>query len=94
MCVRFVEQIVCIKNLGALSMSLNYVTMPETLTESASSLFSDSKINEYIKAISKIKSLTIEQEQELAKKAKRSILTKETSDSELEKCVSLFSSFV
>ena len=31
---------------------------------------------------------------ELAKKAKRSILTKETSDSELEKCVSLFSSFV
>lgn len=31
---------------------------------------------------------------ELAKKAKRSILTKETSDSDLEKCVSLFSSFV
>ena len=31
---------------------------------------------------------------ELAKKAKRSILTKETSDPDLEKCVSLFSSFV
>ena len=51
-------------------MSLNYVTMPETLTESGANLFSDSKINEYVKAISKIKPLSIDQEQELAKKAK------------------------
>ena len=51
-------------------MSLNYVTMPETLAESNANLFSDSKISEYVKEISKIKPLTIEQEQELAKKAK------------------------
>ena len=70
MCVFFIEQIVCIKNLGALSMSLNYVTMPETLSESGANLFSDSKIAEYVKSISKIKPLSVEQEQELAKKAK------------------------
>ncbi|MBQ3642425.1 sigma-70 family RNA polymerase sigma factor, partial [bacterium] len=51
-------------------MSLNYVTNPIVETTNPSTMFSDEKVREYVKNISKFKNLSIEEEQELAKMAK------------------------
>ena len=50
-------------------MSLNYVSNPIESTNAAS-MFTDNKVREYVKSISKFKSLSLEEEQELAKMAK------------------------
>ena len=59
---------VCIKKAGVLIMVMNCVSDVEMGLQT--SLFSDSRISEYIREISKYENLSLEKEQELARKAK------------------------